>query len=218
MHRGDWIDSFWNKLFGVFSIPDNQADTRLPPSVLEKLGHSVALAKSGYMDACNTASQSCEEAAEICARKEKEALYSTKEVHDTLRPVHVIGIPSSGLRGGFGGLGMAAAASTMAFGVAAGRTALGASRSVSSHHTASKFKAAAASFKTMQGKFASLLKTACAFWWSFARRKNYILILLIILVVTESKKQNWIHISCLLLQFADILIYHTMLTHFCAHV
>ena len=65
MHRDDWIDSLWNN-------PDDHAeapDPRLPPGLFEKLGCSVALAKSSYlelMDACDTARQSCEEAAEVC--------------------------------------------------------------------------------------------------------------------------------------------------------
>ena len=162
LRRDHLIDLLWNK-------PDNHADTpdpHLPPGLFEKLGRSVVLAKSSYlelMDACNTARESCEEAAEFCAHKEKEALYSTKEAPDTRRPIHVFGIPSSGLHGGLGGLGKAAAASAMGLNIAAGRTVLGANRSVSGPHAASKFKAAAASFRTMQGKFASLLRTARAF-------------------------------------------------------
>ena len=165
---------------GLNCSPPNLQPLR---DLMSQLGNSLAQAEAKYFElvgACNTASCSCSEAAEVCARMERESRNrkrATRGVGGTVAGAALAGgtaaavggtvatgIAASALAGvftfGIGtivGLGITAVAGTA---VGAAGVAAGVGTAVVTHHVASDYAKSEAAFRRIRGDFDALLRYA----------------------------------------------------------
>ena len=137
--------------------------------LLNLLGHFLAKSEESYLafrDACDTAIRSCTEAAEICARKAKEA-------RNKKNATRIVGGTTSGLALGTGVALLASTVATVATGglaaipavttAAAGAVVaggVGTAAAATTHQIASDFAKTEASFRRIQRDFDRLLHFA----------------------------------------------------------
>ena len=128
-------------------------DLHLLHKLCEQLNRSLAQAESSYLefvDACNTASQSCREAAEVCARKANEA-------RENKRATSIVGGTASGLAVGIGLLMSLVTAGIGPAVVGAGISTAGALATLC---LAQAYAESEASFRSIQGEFDCLMRFA----------------------------------------------------------
>ena len=130
-------------------------DLHLLHKLCEQLNRSLAEAESCYLefvDACNAAIKSCDEAAQICGRKANEARgkkLTTRIVGGTTSAI-AMGVAATAVTvstGGFGPLALGAAAGT-----------LGVAGAVTTHCIASEYAKSEASFRSIRREFDDLLR------------------------------------------------------------
>ena len=131
-------------------------DLSLLRDLFEKLEHSLTEAECSYqefMSACDAASQSCNEAAEICARKAKEA----KDRYDA---ICLVGSSvSTGLVVGAGLLALATGG-LVGLGLAAMGAGAGYAGAMATLNLAQDCAKSAAAFRNMKGEFEFFIKFA----------------------------------------------------------
>ena len=162
--------AFWRGYYSFRNTLTRTPDLHLLHELCEQLNRSLAQAGSSYsefVEACNTTIDSCEDAAQICARKANEA-------QKNKRVSRVIGGTASGIAFGVA-VGLATAATgplaPIAAGAAAGVGALGA---VTTHCIAKDFAESEASFRSIQRDFNRLLRLAFDLKEGVARVHTYL--------------------------------------------
>ena len=148
--------------------------------LLSLLGNSLEKAESKYselVEACNVASQSCREAAEMCARKETDSQNKkgiTKGVGGTVAGVTLAGGTAAAAGGvAAGGIAISAVAGAFTFGIGTivglgvtavavgvvglGGLATGVGTAVATHRIAKKYQESADNFRRIRAEFDALL-------------------------------------------------------------
>ena len=153
--------------------------------LLSLLGNSLEKAESirkysELVEACNVASQSCREAAEMCARKETDSQNKkgiTKGVGGTVAGVTLAGGTAAAAGGvAAGGIAISAVAGAFTFGIATivglgvtavavgvvglGGLATGVGTAVATHHIAKKYQESEENFRRIRAEFDVLLDFA----------------------------------------------------------
>ena len=161
-YRINWIWSWWPRApsrpaatEGPMRNSDRQPHTlnQHLPDLIQQLKDLMVRAENSYLEFMGdweTARQSCDDAAEICASKAIAA-------RDSRRVTHIVGIPLAALALTMGVLSLVVT-TKWEFGFAA--VVLGIIVVVITHWLAIDFKAAETSFRSMKGEFHSLLNHA----------------------------------------------------------
>ena len=127
-------------------------DLNLLHKLCDQLDRALAQAERSYLefvDACNTASESCHQAAEFCARKAKEA-------RETEKAVRLVGSAASRLALGVGLL--LSVATAAGIGPTLVGAAVGAVGTLTTVCLAQAYAESEASFRSIQGEFDCLTK------------------------------------------------------------
>ena len=126
-------------------------DLNLLHKLCDQLNRALAQAERSYLefvDACNTASESCHQAAEFCARKAKEA-------RETEKAVRLVGSAASRLALG---VGLLLSVATAGIGPTLVGAAVGAVGTLATVCLAQAYAESEASFHSIRGEFDCLLK------------------------------------------------------------
>ena len=151
--------ALWRGYYSLFNMLTRTPDLYLLHKLCEQLNRSLAEAESSYLefvDACNAAIKSCDEAAQICGRKANEARGKklTARIAGGTASAIAMGVgtvaATAALTVSTGGLG------ALALGVAAGT--VGAAAAVTTHRIASEYAKSEASFRSIRQEFDDLLR------------------------------------------------------------
>ena len=148
----------WRGYYSLYNMLTRTPDLYLLHKLCEQLNRSLAEAESSYLefvDVCNTAIKSCDEAAQICRRKANEARgkkLTTRIVGGTASAIAmgVGAVATTAVTVSTGGLG------ALALGAAAGT--VGVAGAVTTHCIASEYAKSEASFRSIQRDFDGLLR------------------------------------------------------------
>ena len=145
--------AFWRGYYSLFNMLTRTPDLHLLHKLCEQLNRSLAQAESSYLefvDACNTASKSCREAAEVCARKANEA-------RENKRAASIVGGTASGLAVG---IGLLMSLVTAGMGPAVIGAAISTAGALATLRLAQAYAESEASFRSIQGEFDCLMRFA----------------------------------------------------------
>ena len=138
--------ALWRGYYSLYNMLTRTPDLHLLHKLCEQLNRSLAEAESSYLefvDACNAAIESCDEAAQICGCKANEARgkkLTTRIVGGTASAI-AMGAGATAFTVSTGGLG------ALVLGAAAGT--VGVAGAVTTHCIASEYAKSEASFRSI---------------------------------------------------------------------
>ena len=148
--------ALWRQCYSLLKILNLRPDLHLLHTLCEQLNRSLAQAESSYLefvDACNAAIKSCDEAAQICGHK-------ANEVRDKKLTTRIVGGTASAVATGVGAVAATALTvstgglGALALGAAVGT--VGAAGAVTTHRIASEYAKSEASFRSIRQEFDDL--------------------------------------------------------------